>query len=233
MNNPHIVHFYGACLEPRICMAIEYCARGSLYDLMNDEEFSFSWDKSLRFAADIAAGVNALHTWKPPILHRDIKSPNILITKQLKVKLGDFGTARFDTEDNLKTLAKMTGTYAYLAPEVFYGQKFTDKTDVWAAGVIVWELIFRTITGKYQLPYAEHKLKRELQILYQVAEKGTRPTVPESCPPELVKILNICLAKEQNDRPSAAQLNQELESLLKDFNGNVEKWNQSIRVVRF
>ena len=156
------------------------------------------------------------------------QSPNILINKQYQVKLCDFGTARFDTEDNLKTLAKMTGTYAYLAPEVFYGQKFTDKSDVWAVGIIIWELVHRVITGKYQLPYAEHKLKRELQILYQVAEKNLRPTMPETCVPELQKLISACLAKEQSERPTASQLTQEVENLIKIFEKDQNKWNSCI-----
>jgi serine/threonine protein kinase len=145
------------------------------------------------------------------------------------VKLCDFGTARFDTEDNLKTLAKMTGTYAYLAPEAFYGQKFTDKTDVWAIGIILWELANRVVTGKYQLPYAEHKLKRELQILYQVAEKNLRPTMPQ-CVPELLKTIDRCLAKEPSERPSAAALHQEMEALLKNCTEDPERWNTTVVV---
>jgi serine/threonine protein kinase len=69
--------------------------------------------------------------WKPAIVHRDLKSPNLLVDDSFNVKVADFGLARFQTPDNNRTLTQLRGTYAYLAPECYAGEAFTTKSDVY------------------------------------------------------------------------------------------------------
>ncbi len=93
--------------------------------------------------------------WKPCILHRDLKPANVLVDENDNVFISDFGVSRFVVEFNLGTLAKMRGTYAYCAPEVYFGEPATTKSDVFSIGVILWELLHRVITHQHQRPYKE------------------------------------------------------------------------------
>jgi hypothetical protein len=79
VHSPYIVHFYGACFEPKVCMVLEYCKLGSLYTVLRDPSFPMSWQQAFRFMRDMTNGLHCLHTWTPPVVHRDIKSPNLLV----------------------------------------------------------------------------------------------------------------------------------------------------------
>lgn len=96
------------------------------------------------------AGLNCLHTWNPPIFHRDMKSLNILVNENWEVKLTDFGLARFNTADNMRTLANMVGTIGWtgilneynlsdcLAPELLGGAGYTASSDIYSVAIILW-----------------------------------------------------------------------------------------------
>jgi serine/threonine protein kinase len=79
---------------------------------------------------EVIAGIRVLHNHEPQIVHRDVKSLNFLVNKEWKVKVCDFGLSRFNTTNNLATMNKICGTVSYLAPEVYMGEKFTDKADI-------------------------------------------------------------------------------------------------------
>jgi serine/threonine protein kinase len=79
LRSPQIVHFYGAATEPKFCMVLEYCANGSLFHYMQDGTHQVPWDLVLQWGQEIAKGVNALHSWKTAIVHRDLKSLNLLV----------------------------------------------------------------------------------------------------------------------------------------------------------
>jgi len=170
-----------------------------------------------------------MHTWDPPIFHRDMKSLNLLINKDWQVKICDMGLARFNTENNLQSMSKICGTYAYLAPEMFYGRPFTAKTDVFACGVVLNEIAVRLVNGKYEVPYQELKLKLDFQILFQVAEKNARPRIPDKCPPPWSSLVNRCWEKEPNNRPNISQLLTQLKEMQQDFIKNsAELWNSTV-----
>merc|ERR1712054_697262 len=101
---------YGACIKPSLCMVLEYCSRGSLFDCLNRVEEDITWSRVLKIASDMLKGINCLHSWKPQIVHRDLKSLNLLVDENWTVKVCDFGLSRF-TETNAATLNKLRGTY--------------------------------------------------------------------------------------------------------------------------
>jgi len=209
LRSPYIVHFFGACLEPKICMVMEYCAHRSLYDFLNDSSATIEWPQAWSFGVQMALGLEFLHSVN--VLHRDIKSLNLMLTKDWQVKLADFGLARFNTAEKLSTMTKVRGTYAFLAPEIFFGKGFTDSSDMWSAGIVLWEIARRVVVGKYEAPYHEFNIKIDFQILYQVAEKLIRPTIPKSCPSAWVDAINSCLQSKPEDRATAAQLTAALQ----------------------
>jgi len=147
IQSPYLVFFFGACLEPKLCMVMELCSRGSLYHVMSDPDpgLELGWDKVFSFAKQMVLGVDCLHSNEPQVVHRDFKSLNLMVNEQWHVKVGDFGLSRFNTDTAKATLAKMRGTFAYCAPEVYFGEPFSIKSDVFSIAVVLWELIVRVI----------------------------------------------------------------------------------------
>jgi serine/threonine protein kinase len=78
-------------IQPHYSIILEYCAKGSLWSYLQNPENNISWEERRRFALEIAQGVLYLHLCSPPILHRDLKSLNIFLDGNLKIKIGDFG----------------------------------------------------------------------------------------------------------------------------------------------
>ena len=87
------------------------------------QDLDLTWDIFFRLCLEISGGVAALHGMDPPIVHRDLKSLNLLVDEALSVKVCDFGLSRFTGGGDESTLQKMRGTYAYTAPEVYFGEK--------------------------------------------------------------------------------------------------------------
>ena len=123
-------------------------AEHSLHDLLHKKtKFpDFSWDTRLDWLEDSASGLQYLHQQKPPIFHRDLKPPNILIRGDWRACLTDFGLAEFD-QTLVMTKTKGVGTPVYQAPEVLTG-KYTTQADIWSLGVVMFEVMTR------QLPYS-------------------------------------------------------------------------------
>jgi serine/threonine protein kinase len=86
VSGPNIVTFYGACIEPRVCLVMEFCARGSLYDVLNSAHTHVGWKEILGFGIQMVRGLQTLHSNKPQILHRDVKSMNFLVDRNWVVK---------------------------------------------------------------------------------------------------------------------------------------------------
>jgi serine/threonine protein kinase len=142
-------------------MVMELCIKGSLYHVLSDPNFDLEWDRLFSFSDEMVKGIDCLHSWTPQVLHRDFKSLNLLVchfsfflfifwseenslclprkqkkvTDQWHLKVCDFGLARFNTDTSKETLGKMRGTFAYCAPEVYFGERFTTKSDVFSVGM--------------------------------------------------------------------------------------------------
>jgi len=228
IRSPTVVYFYGAVLEPKLCMVMEYCSRGSLYHVLQNDKYDIGWDRTFRFALETVKGIETLHTWDPPIVHRDLKSLNLLVNEKWEVKVCDFGLSRFNTGSNLETLGKMRGTFAYCAPEVYFGEQFSTKSDVYSIGMVMWELMVRCITGRYERPFAEFKnLQFDFQIIIQTAKKGLRPTIPATCPEGFTNLIKECFEHSPEKRPSCAEILQRLTVLQNDWQTNAEAWDKT------
>lgn len=225
LRSPFIVYFFGMVLRPKVCMLMEYCGRKSLYHVMMTKG-DMGWDRVFAFATGAVRGINSLHNWNPPILHRDLKSLNLLITDNWAIKIADFGLSRFHTGD-LSTLSKVRGTYAYCAPEVYFGQLYTIKSDIYSMGIVIWELVTRCIRGRYERPFAEHKhIQYDFQIIIQAAKENLRPTIPQICPEGLANIIKICLDPNPEIRPTGIQLLEILLECEKVYLDNKKKWDK-------
>ncbi|KAH3757201.1 serine/threonineprotein kinase [Pelomyxa schiedti] len=224
LRSPNIVYFYGAVLEPRICLVLEYCSRGSLETVMKSDT-AFTWENVFMYACDTLRGLSCLHSWVPQLLHRDLKSSNILIADNGSAKLCDFGTTRIN--DDSETLYKVRGTYAYSCPEVFTGGIHTDKSDIYSFSIILWEMVVRCLKGEHVRPYSEYTMiQAEFQILVQVAQKRIRPTIPSSCPQVLSSFLQTCWSAVPYSRPTCYEALHVLEDGFALYTTKQKKWNK-------
>jgi len=229
VKSEHVVHFYGASINNKLCMVMEFCSRGSLWHIMNDLNTPWSWCRVFDFSLQTCKGIQALHSCNPQILHRDMKSLNLLVTEDWHVKVCDFGLSRFDTGSNLETLGKLRGTYAYAAPEVYFGQRYTTHSDVYSIAIILWELVVRTIKGKYERPFEEYPhLTMDFQIIIQSAKKGLRPTIPPTCFPPLAQLIKDCIEEQKEKRQPIEKMIETLEMCKKHETENPDFWLKSI-----
>ncbi len=122
LRHPSIVLWMGTCLQGRdMCIVTEFIERGSLREVLSSQSIVLDWPTILNMAIDAARGMNYLHTFAPPIIHRDLKSHNLLVDKNFRVKVTDFGLAKFQVDDKATTFC---GTLPWTAPEVFKGWCF-------------------------------------------------------------------------------------------------------------
>ncbi|EGZ28879.1 hypothetical protein PHYSODRAFT_537479 [Phytophthora sojae] len=191
LRHPNICLLMGACLEPPTrCLVIEYLPRGSLWNVLR-QDVVIDMTKQYGFARDTALGMNYLHSFQPPILHRDLKSPNLLIDSSYALKISDFGLAR--VRAHFQTMTGNCGTTQWMAPEVLAAEKYTEKADVFSYGVVIWETITR------QCPYEG---LTQIQAALGVLNNNLRPTVPENCPPLFKKLMTLCWVSSPEQRPS-------------------------------
>ncbi|KAI7842069.1 hypothetical protein COHA_004266 [Chlorella ohadii] len=155
MRHPNIILFMGVVLEPA-AVVTEYCARGSLYDLLKAARQNaglakaLDWPKRISMALDAAKGMLYLHGHKPPIIHRDLKSPNLLVEKNWRVKVTDFNLSRVSRTDNVASVQSMVANNPrWQPPEVILRQQYGKESDVYAFGLILWELL------TWELPFVE------------------------------------------------------------------------------
>jgi len=228
VRDPNIVLFYGFILEPKFCIVMELCENGSLYHYLKMKP-DITWDKVIKWVTEATRGINTLHLWKPPIVHRDLKSLNLLLDKDLNIKVCDFGLSRYIiTEEYSETdpsLQKLRGTYAYTAPEMYYSQLYTPKSDIFSMGIIIWEMVTCLLTGKHQKPYSEfNDIKYDYQIIFQVAQRKRRPSISPLCPKPFEDLIVQCWAQDSNCRPTAAALLDSLRDVKKIYKKRKSKW---------
>ncbi|XP_022863781.1 serine/threonine-protein kinase CTR1-like isoform X3 [Olea europaea var. sylvestris] len=142
LRHPNIVLFMGAVTEPpNLSIVTEYLSRGSLYRLLRRPDAREVLDERRRLcmAYDVVKGMSYLHKHNPPIVHRDLKSPNLLVDKKYTVKVCDFGLSRLKANTFLSSKSA-AGTPEWMAPEVLRDEPSNEKSDVYSFGVILWEL---------------------------------------------------------------------------------------------
>ncbi|KAG6697109.1 hypothetical protein I3843_09G176600 [Carya illinoinensis] len=146
IHHRNLVQFLGYCQEGDRCMLVyEFMHNGTLKEHLYGpltHEHSIPWIKRLEVAEDAAKGIEYLHTGcVPAIIHRDLKSSNILLDKHMKAKVSDFGLSKLAVDGASHVSSIVRGTVGYLDPEYYISQQLTDKSDIYSFGVILLELI--------------------------------------------------------------------------------------------
>nr|XP_017218507.1 PREDICTED: serine/threonine-protein kinase EDR1-like [Daucus carota subsp. sativus] len=156
-------------------------------------------------ALDIARGVNYLHHCSPPIVHRDLKSSNLLVDKNWTVKVGDFGLSRLKHETFLTTKTGK-GTPQWMAPEVLRNEPSDEKSDVYSYGVILWEI------ATEKIPWDN---LNSMQVIGAVGFMNHRLEIPKEVDPQFASIIESCWHSEPRSRPSFQELLEKLKDLLR------------------
>ena len=150
-----------------------------------------------------------------------------------QIKVCDFGLSRITqgSQDD-STLGKLRGTYAYSAPEVYKGDRYSTKSDVFSLGIILWECIARILTGDYQRPYKEYNFKIDFQIIINTAKHGHRPKIGMDVIPDSLKNLVVqCWSAKPEDRPEAREVLTSLVSIQHEYENNKVEWDAKINVL--
>ncbi|KAJ8517494.1 hypothetical protein ON010_g18314 [Phytophthora cinnamomi] len=209
LEHPNIVGFVGVAWNTlnNLLLVLEYVPMGSLQTYLQKNADLLSWARDkVHMAVGIAEALEYLHGHTPALIHRDLKSNNILLTDRLRPKLIDFGVSRGAIE---LTMTAGVGTPYWTAPEILEGKRYTEQADIYSFGVVLSELDTGRIPYHDALTEGGGKAK-PVQILQDVVCGTLRPTFTNDCPPRILRVGSACLAQDPLCRPTAEQLIQEL-----------------------
>ncbi|XP_047314313.1 serine/threonine/tyrosine-protein kinase HT1-like [Impatiens glandulifera] len=201
LRHPNIITFVAACKKtPVYCIITEYLSGGSLRKYLHQQEpYSLPPSLVLRLALDIARGLQYLHA--QGILHRDLKSENLLLGEDMVVKVADFGISCLESQCG--SAKGFTGTYRWMAPEMIKEKHHTKKVDVYSFGIVLWELLTALTPFEDMTPE---------QAAFAVCQKNARPPMPASCPKAFRHLVNRCWSSNPNKRPHFDEIVDTLES---------------------
>jgi len=201
LHHPNIISFVAACKKPPVfCIITEYMAGGSLRKYLHQQEpHSVPIELVLNLSLDIARGMSYLHS--QGILHRDLKSENILLGQDMSVKVADFGISCLESQCG--SGKGFTGTYRWMAPEMIKEKHHTRKVDVYSFGIVMWEILTALVPFNDMTPE---------QAAVAVALKNARPPLPASCPVAISHMIMQCWATNPDKRPQFDDIVAILES---------------------
>ncbi|KAJ3691227.1 hypothetical protein LUZ61_020391 [Rhynchospora tenuis] len=236
------VLFLGVVEHPNLVKLIGYCAvdgetsnqRLLVYEFMpnktlEDHLFSrayppLSWDLRLQIILGAAEGLVYLHGGlEVQIIFRDFKASNVLLDKEFKPKLSDFGLAREGpTASKTHVSTAVVGTHGYAAPDYIQTGHLTAKSDVWSFGVVLYELLTGRRSLERNRPLAEQKLLNwvkqyppEATNFSVIMDPRLRNQYPPKAAREVARLANRCLVKDPKQRPSMAEVSQVLKEIIR------------------
>ncbi|KAF1336638.1 Tkl protein kinase, partial [Globisporangium splendens] len=218
LDHPRIVALIGVSwtIESDLQALFEYMERGDLRKYLESPKTPHHWTaEKLQLAIDVVEALVYVHSFSPPLVHRDLKSRNVLLGSatpedqnsgngSVRAKLSDFGVARFGSTS--ATMTAGVGTGRWLAPEVIAGSSdYNETCDIFAFGVVLSEI------DTHALPYedvmgANGNRLADVAILQMVATGNLLPTFTPMCPVDILNIARRCMSLDRNDRPSAVEV---------------------------
>jgi len=208
--HPNICLFMGACTIPgNFFIVSEYLPKGDLEKMLRDPNIKLSLYTRMKMAKDAALGMNWLHCSNPMFIHRDLKSSNLLVDENGRVKVCDFGLSQIKQQGkNLKDRESAKGTPLWMAPEVMQFKEFNEKADVYSFGIVLWEILTR------KEPFPHHTNFDSFRNA--VCNKGERPEIPIDTEPSLKRLIDQCWVGDPSQRPSFKQIIEQLDNIIVD-----------------
>jgi len=231
-SHPNVVALLGVVTKSMpLYIVLEFCAGGTcaerLYSATAGEELPpLSWRQTRKIVSDTCEAVKYLHALDPPIVHRDLKSMNLLLVAPVdgpqvvpEVKLCDFGVARAKSaeegmtpraksDDDWPIMTKAVGTCNWVAPEVFMGHIYDEKVDVYAFAMVCFEATF------YELPFEE----LEPSEITALVTSGKRPSLedpPPGIPEPFLRLIELCWAHHKHLRPTFDEIARYISTLVR------------------
>ncbi|GJU85709.1 PAS domain-containing protein tyrosine kinase family protein [Tanacetum coccineum] len=194
LRHPNIILFMGAVTSPQhLCIVTEFLPRGSFFRLLQKSTAKFDWKCHFHMAIDIARCMNYLHLCQPPIIHRDLKSSNLLVDKNWTVKVGDFGLSRIKRKTYLSTNTK-NGTVMHVL------------SDVYSYGVVLWEIT----TSKIHWDNLN-----AMQIIGAVGFMNQWLEILKDLNPQWASLIESCWSSEPQSSPTFQEILIKLKDLQK------------------
>ncbi|WVY90473.1 hypothetical protein V8G54_035987 [Vigna mungo] len=223
INHRNVVKLLGCCLETEVPLLVyEFVNNGTLYDYLHNQGqgVNVSWKTRLRIATEAAAALSYLHSEACiPIIHRDVKTANILLDDTYTAKVSDFGASRLVPIDHTEITTIVQGTLGYLDPEYMQSSQLTEKSDVYSFGVVLVELL----TGEKAFSFSRAEEQRSLTVHFLCSLKEDRlfdviqvGLLDEENQQEIMQVAILaarCLRLIGEERPSMKEVTMELEGI--------------------
>jgi serine/threonine protein kinase len=222
-HHPNVILFCGYCIpNPREAYAVlEYMARGSLRDVLESSEgHDIGMKVRYQMCLDITRGLQYVHS--QGFAHLDVKSENMLVSDAGTICLADFDAAS-PLESGTTALPSRLGSILWMSPEMALERRFSNRSDVYSFGIVMWEIM----TG--HMPFANEMKKGENPVFWQDAlsievwTSGRRPKIPPMTPLPYGMLMSRCWRARPTDRPSIADVVQELGKCMEDYVVNMEE----------
>jgi hypothetical protein len=217
LRHPNIINFLGVCLKPP-CLLMELCPKKSVDALLaaaatNNPAARLSWIRLLSMAYDAAKGLLYLHTRSPPIVHRDLKSPNLLVDGNWHVKVSDFNLSRAAQQDSRVSSLIITNP-RWLAPEALRGELPGLPADVWSLGVVLWELATWKLPWKDYNPFGIITAVQADKKTLPIPDGDSLPPGKLNCWDEYIALMQDCWKYDPAERPSTEEVAIRLKNML-------------------
>ncbi|XP_062090053.1 putative wall-associated receptor kinase-like 16 [Humulus lupulus] len=235
INHRNVVKLLGCCLETEVPLLVyEFITNGTLADHIHEKDkYSLlSWEMRLKIATETAGAIAYLHSSASmPIIHRDIKTANILLDENYTTKVADFGASRLVPLDQTQLTTLVQGTLGYLDPEYFQTSQLTEKSDVYSFGIVLAELL----TGEMAVSFDRKESVRNLAMYFissmkegQLLQILDERVVNEGNIEQLKAVAHVaksCLRVNGEERPTMKEVASELEGVMRSKVGT-HPWGQ-------
>ncbi|MFS7917287.1 putative protein kinase RLK-Pelle-CrRLK1L-1 family [Helianthus anomalus] len=225
LRHSHLVSLVGYCDDSKeMILVYEYMPNGTLYHHLHKAHTPLNWVQRMKIAIGAARGLDYLHTGvgtQHGVVHRDVKTSNILLDNNLEAMISDFGLSKIGPTNHSTSYVtgSVKGTFGYLDPDYFYTRKLTTKVDVYAFGVVLFELLSGRLAvdelyGEEEcslVVWAKKSVKE--RKIDQMVDPNIKGTIHPKCARGFAQIANRCVHSVPKERPTMSEVVASLQAL--------------------